>query len=116
MKNASVPDRQGGDNTESLHLEAMESRVKWGRMDLCTIQVPGKRASKEAKTAARDRAQARLNAMVAKVRGHEPIEELFARLVIALDRLTGCERSRQILLDTESTETDHGTQAEARGL
>ena len=59
------------------------------------IAVPGRRASREARTAALDRAQARMEAMLAEVRGHESIEELFARLVDALGRLPEPDRGQK---------------------
>ncbi len=63
-------------------------RFRHNGKDYCRstgVKLPRKGASKEERLAAMDKAEARLDAMLAEIRGRAPIEELFARLVEALE-------------------------------
>ena len=74
------------------------ARFRHNGKDYCRstgVKVPGRRASKDDKLAAKDKAHARLDAMLAEVRGRESIEELFDRLLEALERLPKADRSRK---------------------
>jgi len=73
------------------------------------VEVPNKRASEEARITAKDRAQARLNAMLAEVRGRESIEGLFARLLEALERLPEVDRRQEKITLAERLRQDIAT-------
>jgi len=85
------------------------ARFRHNGKDYCRstgVKVPGRRASKDDKLAAKDKAHARLDAMLAEVRGRESIEELFDRLLEALERLPKADRSRKKITLAERLRED----------
>ena len=85
------------------------ARFRYRGKDYCRstgVKLPKRGASKGTRTATRDRAHARLDAMLAEVRGSESIEELFARLVEALDRLPQADRSQKKITLAERLRQD----------
>jgi hypothetical protein len=84
-------------------------RFRHNGKDYCRstgVKLPRKGASKEERLAAMDKAEARLDAMLAEIRGRAPIEELFARLVEALDRLPAADRTQKKITLAERLRQD----------
>lgn len=85
------------------------ARFRHNGRDFCRstgVKIPGRRTSKNDKLAAKDKAHARLDSMLAEVRGRESIEELFDRLLEALDRLPKADRSRKKITLAERLRED----------